>query len=97
MDDDKVKAIRDWPSLNTITKVHNFNGLATCYRRFVRKFSGIVALITNCIRNEQFMWVDEAERSFKLIKEKFSLPDFEKVLELEWDACRIGIRAVLSH
>ncbi|GJR86794.1 transposon ty3-I gag-pol polyprotein [Tanacetum coccineum] len=80
VDDDKVKAIRDWPS----TQVWSFHGLATLYRRFVLDFS-IVTPIANCLKKGPFKWAKEAEES-KSTKERlttalvFSLPNFDKVL-----------------
>ena len=91
VDLDKVKAIREWPTPSMIYEAMSFHSLSTFYRRFVGEFSTITAPITVCLKKEEIKWTKSATKSFKKIKEKFTialvlrLHDFSKVFDIACD------------
>ncbi|XP_040966211.1 uncharacterized protein [Gossypium hirsutum] len=104
VDQEKVKAINEWPRPTNISQVRSFHGLASFYRRFVPNFSSVAAPLTGIIKKtSHFVWTDEQENSFNKLKEcltnapLLSLPDFNKTFEIECDASGIGIGAALMQ
>ena len=87
MDPDKVKAILDWPIPTTLTEVRSFHGLANFDKRFIRNFSSIMDLITECKKKGEFRWTSSTTRAFQKIKRiiteavVFQIPNFDKVFK----------------
>ena len=89
MDLSKVEVIESWPIPKPIHTIRSFHGMVSFYRRFIKHFSTLVALITECMKGGVFNWTKEAQESFEAIKRKMTtalvltLPDFSKVFEFE--------------
>ena len=50
VDEEKIRAIQEWPSPMRVGNVRSFHGLASFYRRFVKDFSSIAALLIEVIK-----------------------------------------------
>ncbi|KAF8053947.1 hypothetical protein N665_1360s0008 [Sinapis alba] len=104
VDEEKVKAIQEWPTPTTIGHVRSFHGLASFYRRFVKDFSTIAAPMNSVIKkNVSFTWGPSQEESFNRLKHSLThapvltLPNFDKTFEIECDASGTRIGAVLTQ
>ena len=105
MDPKKVRAIFEWPTPRSVTKVRSFHGLASFYRKFIKGFNGICGPLTKTMRGDrkEFKWTTGVDKSFNLLKEKvteqpiLALLDFNKVFQVDYDASGTKIGAVLSQ
>lgn len=65
VNEEKVRAIQEWPSPTSIGEVRTLHGLASFYRWFVKDFSTLVAPLTEVIKkNVGFKWGEEQEKAF---------------------------------
>jgi hypothetical protein len=86
VDEEDIKAIKEWPTPENVSQVRSFHGLAGFYRRFVKDFSTIATPLNNLTKKDvPFKWGDEENQSFQELKTRLceapllQLPNFGKV------------------
>jgi hypothetical protein len=104
VDEEKIKAVRDWMPPQNVSQVRSFLGLAGFYQRFVKDFNTVAAPIIELTKKEvPFKWGEAQHKAFDELKTKLTtslvlaLLDFRKTFEIECDANRIGIGGVLMQ
>ena len=104
VDEEKVKAIKEWPTPKSITEVRSFHDLASFYRQFVKDFSTLATPLTETVKKSVgFKWGSDQDRAFIEIKERLcgapllAVPDFSKTFEIECDVSGTGIGAILMQ
>ncbi|XP_057990695.1 uncharacterized protein LOC110653932 [Hevea brasiliensis] len=104
VDEEKIKAIRDWSIRKNVSEVRSFHRLASFYRRFVPNFSTIAAPLNELVKkNVAFEWKKKHEHAFSELKDRLcsapllSLPDFDKTFQIECDTSGVGIGVVLMQ
>ncbi|KAG5899439.1 hypothetical protein JTB14_033630 [Gonioctena quinquepunctata] len=104
VDDQKIKAVKDWPIPKDIHQLRSFLGLCTYYRRYVLGFANIAKPLTRLTEGQtKFQWSEECQDSFRKLKGalinapilSYPLPKGKFILDT--DASKVGLGAVLSQ
>jgi hypothetical protein len=79
VDPKKVKAIKDFPTPTSVTKVKSFLGMAGYYRKFVKNFAQIARPLqdlTKKVAVTDFNWGEEAQNAFQIKEKVNNHPNF---------------------
>ena len=103
MDQEKVKAILEWPEPKTVKGVRSFLGLANFYQRFIKDYVKVARPLHDLIKKENpFCWEEPQQVVFDTLKLHFTtapilaFPDIDCVFRLESNASNYTTGAVLS-
>ncbi|KAE8206768.1 hypothetical protein CF327_g7494, partial [Tilletia walkeri] len=101
---DKVNSVLSWPAPKTVKELQSFLGFASFYRRFIWRYSEIVAPLTALLRkNTSWNWSERCQDAFDSLKKAFTsapvLQHFDpaKPITVETDASDYAIAAVASQ
>jgi hypothetical protein len=104
VDPSKVKGVLSWNTLQNVSDIQSFLGLAGYYRRFIEGFSKIAKPMTELLeKGKTFEWMPRREASFEELKKRLTtapvltMPDMEKPFPIYCDASGQGLRCVLMQ
>jgi RNase H-like domain found in reverse transcriptase/Reverse transcriptase (RNA-dependent DNA polymerase) len=102
INDNKIKAVKEWPTPRTKRDVQRFVGFAQFFRQFIYKFSAIALPLTSlCGSNVTFEWTTTADNAFKELRTKLCeapvLHIFDTTLPIEvhTDASETALSGIL--
>ena len=103
MDEEKVKAVKEWSELKNLKKVQAFLKFVNFYRKSIQRYLQICTPLTKITKKKQsFHWGHEQEEAFEKLKDKSTLAiilasfDSEKKIILKTDALNQALESYLS-
>ncbi|KAL5481633.1 hypothetical protein EMCRGX_G021832 [Ephydatia muelleri] len=99
-----VQAVQEFPTPKDLSRVRQYLGMCSYYRRFIPHFATIAKPLHILTRKgAEFEWTAQSEDAFQTLKTKLlcapvlAYPDMTKLFVLETDASGSGVGAVLSQ
>lgn len=68
MDPEKVQAVTDWKTPQTLRELRGFLGLTGYYRKFISGYASIAGPMTELLKKGNFRWNSTAENAFNKLK-----------------------------
>jgi len=84
IEQEKIKAVKEWKTPTKIKDVESFLGFANFYRRFIHNFSHTARPLNELKGKKEWKWKEEHQKAFEELKDKItSQPVLSLLL---WDA-----------
>ena len=102
MENNKVKAVKEWNTPIRIKEVESFLGFTNFYQWFIKNFSHIARSLNKLKGKKEWNWTKKHQKAFEELKDKItsqlvlSLPKREGKFRVEMDALGYIIGGVLS-
>lgn len=103
-DDDKVRAVREFPIPRDLKGVRAFLGLTSYYRRFIPTYAKLASPLYALLQKDVlFEWSEPCQKAFEVLKRKLmsppvlAYPNFEEPFIVYTDASKEGVGCVLSQ
>ena len=103
MEQEKIKAVKEWKTPTKVKYVESFLGFANFYRRFIQTFSYIAKPLNELKGKKEWVWNKDHQKAFDELKENImsqlvlSLPKREEKFRMETNASGHAIGGVLSQ
>ena len=72
MENEKVKAVKEWKTLTKIKEVKSFLGFANFYQWFIKNFSHTEKSLNELKGKKEWNWTEEHQEAFKELKNKIT-------------------------
>ena len=72
MEQEKIKAIKEWKTPTKVKDVESFLEFANFYQRFIQNFSYMARLLNKLKGKKEWIWNKEHDRAFEELKEKIT-------------------------
>ena len=103
MQEEKVKAILEWPTPKEKDDIATFRGLTGYYRQYIEKFSDKMRPLNEALTKGEFSWTEKEEKTFQRIKDEYRgekmliLIDLEKQIWVYADASDYALGSEISQ
>ena len=72
MEEEKIKAVKEWKTLTKVKEVESFLRFANFYRRFIKNFSHTAKPLNKLKGKKEWMQTEEHQQAFEELKEKIT-------------------------